>query len=201
MIYVVVAGVKKRLLLFRVWKETPEIVPGGVPSKEPLGHQEEPAHCLHWAAGPALDVFAVPPVQPSQLKIPPLLQETRGRTPFIPEAPISAVWATWCLPFGGTWGTQEFPWKHQEAVWCVGDEALAQAAQRGHRASSLEMSPDHLDVALGTLLRVVLMGWGVPEGPGGPCPPQPVWDFSAPLASYSFSSALPAAVTPPWASD
>lgn len=47
MIYVVVAGVKKRLLLFRVWKETPEIVPGGVPSKEPLGHQEEPAHCLH----------------------------------------------------------------------------------------------------------------------------------------------------------
>lgn len=161
MIYVVVAGVKRRLLLFRVWKETPEIVPWDVPSKEPAGHQEEPARCLHWAAGPALDIFAVLSVQPSRLKIPPLLQETRGRTPFIPEAPISAVWATWCLPFGGTWGTQEVPWKHQEAVWCVGDETLAQAAQRGREASSLEISPDHLDVAL---LRVVLMGQ---EGPRG----------------------------------
>lgn len=47
MIYVVVAGVKRRLLLFRVWKETPEIVPWDVPSKEPAGHQEEPACCLH----------------------------------------------------------------------------------------------------------------------------------------------------------
>lgn len=108
-----------------------------------------------------MDVFAVFSVQPSQLKIPPLLQETRGRTPFIPEAPISAVWATWCLPLGGTRETKEVPWKHQEAVWCVGDETLAQAAQRGREASSLEISPDHLDVAL---LRVVLMGQ---EGPRG----------------------------------
>lgn len=57
---------------------------------------------------------------------------------------------------------------------------LGQVVHRGHGVSSLEINQSRLDVALGTLLQVALLGQGGPDGPGGPCPPPPACDSSAP---------------------
>ena len=71
-------------------------------------------------------------------------------------------------------GTQEVPPEHQEAcLYCGGDRALAQAAQAGCGVSSLEIFKSHLDMDLGTLLWVALLGQGLDQvGSRGPCQPQ-----------------------------
>ena len=61
---------------------------------------------------------------------------------------------------------EEVPSERQAAcLYCVGDGALAQAAQRGGGVSSLEIFRGYLDVVLRTLLWAALLEQGF--GPGG----------------------------------
>nr|XP_047909708.1 uncharacterized protein LOC125180947 [Anser cygnoides]XP_047909709.1 uncharacterized protein LOC125180947 [Anser cygnoides]XP_047909710.1 uncharacterized protein LOC125180947 [Anser cygnoides]XP_047909711.1 uncharacterized protein LOC125180947 [Anser cygnoides] len=66
-------------------------------------------------------------------------------------------------------GAQEAPSEHQEALLCcAGARALAQVAHRGCGVSSLEISQSHLDIGLGPLLGVALLGQGGAVGPEAP---------------------------------
>lgn len=70
-------------------------------------------------------------------------------------------------------GTKEVLFEHQEApLCCMGDWALAQAAQRGSGVSFLEILKNHLGVVLGILLSVTLQG-DVDLRIRGPMQPQP----------------------------
>ena len=94
----------------------------------------------------------------------------RGRSQAVLSGAQCQARRPWAQP-----GTQEAPSEHQAALLCwAGGGALAQAAQRGCGVSSLGISRSRLDVALGSLLWVSLLGQGWEQlASRGPCQPQP----------------------------
>lgn len=72
-------------------------------------------------------------------------------------------------------------WSTEGSLWtpgtlcCAGDWRLAQAAQRGCRASSVEILKSYFDTVLGNQLCVSLLDQ---MGSKGPCQPQPYCDSS-----------------------